>query len=480
MSEKNGDLKRSLKARHLNMIALGGAIGTGIFLAMGDTIQQVGPGGAFLAYALIGVMVYFIMTSLGELATFIPISGSFGTYATKFIDPALGFALGWNYWYNWAVTIATEMVAGSLVMHFWFPNVKPVYWSMLFLGIIVLLNIVSARAYGEAEFWFSLVKVVTVIIFLAVGVLTILGIFDGNFIGLKNFTADGGPFIGNGFSFFSVFLVAGFAFQGTELVGVAAGESDNPGKTIPKAINQVFWRILIFYLGTILVIGAIIPAAQAGVSTSVFTLVFEKAGLAAAAAVMNAVILTAVLSAGNSGMYASSRMLYSMAKEGMAPKVFGKVTKRGVPLNAIILTTIVASLCFLTGVFAQNTVYIWLVDASGLAGFIAWLGISLCHYRFRKAYVAQGYDVKKLKYRAKLFPIGPIIALTMCGLIVIFQGFGDSTWQTLVAAYIGIPLFLAFYIGYKIKYKTKILKLHEVDLAFSETNPDISAYKKDS
>ena len=195
---------------------------------------------------------------------------------------------------------------------------------------------------------------------------------------------------------------------------------------------------------------------------------------------MNAVILTAVLSAGNSGMYASSRMLYSMAKEGMAPKVFGKVTKRGVPLNAIILTTIVASLCFLTGVFAQNTVYIWLVDASGLAGFIAWLGISLCHYRFRKAYVAQGYDVKKLKYRAKLFPIGPIIALTMCGLIVIFQGFGDSTWQTLVAAYIGIPLFLAFYIGYKIKYKTKILKLHEVDLEFSETNPDISAYKKDS
>ena len=423
MSEKNGDLKRSLKARHLNMIALGGAIGTGIFLAMGDTIQQVGPGGAFLAYALIGVMVYFIMTSLGELATFIPISGSFGTYATKFIDPALGFALGWNYWYNWAVTV---------------------------------------------------------IIFLAVGVLTILGIFDGNFIGLKNFTADGGPFIGNGFSFFSVFLVAGFAFQGTELVGVAAGESDNPEKTIPKAINQVFWRILIFYLGTILVIGAIIPAAQAGVSTSVFTLVFEKAGLAAAAAVMNAVILTAVLSAGNSGMYASSRMLYSMAKEGMAPKVFGKVTKRGVPLNAIILTTIVASLCFLTGVFAQNTVYIWLVDASGLAGFIAWLGISLCHYRFRKAYVAQGYDVKKLKYRAKLFPIGPIIALTMCGLIVVFQGFGDSTWQTLVAAYIGIPLFLAFYIGYKIKYKTKILKLHEVDLEFSETNPDISAYKKDS
>ena len=334
MSNENQDLKRGLKARHLNMIALGGSIGTGIFLAMGDTLHQAGPGGALLAYGLIGVMVYFLITSLGEMATYMPISGSFSSYATKFIDPALGFALGWNYWYNWAITIAAEMVAGSLIMKYWFPNVPGFYWSIFFLAIIVGLNFLSAKAYGESEYWFAGIKVVTVIIFLIIGVLMILGVMGSDEIGFHNYFIADGPFHGGIKSVFAIFLVAGFSFQGTELIGVAAGESEQPEKTIPKAIKSIFWRILIFYLGTIIVLGAIIPFTQAGVSESPFTMVFEKAGIAGAASLMNAVILTSVLSAGNSGMYASTRMLHSMAKEGLAPKVFAKTNKRGVPVNA--------------------------------------------------------------------------------------------------------------------------------------------------
>ncbi|MGX4600438.1 amino acid permease [Faecalimicrobium sp. JNUCC 81] len=473
MNEQSQELKRGLKARHLNMIALGGSIGTGIFLAMGNTINQAGPGGALVAYSLVGIMVYFLITSLGEMATFMPISGSFSSYASKFIDPALGFALGWNYWYNWAITIAAEMVAGSLIMKYWFPNISGIYWSLLFLVIIVSLNFLSSKAYGESEYWFAGIKLVTIIIFLIIGTLMILGIMGSSNIGFHNYFISDGPFHGGLKSIFAIFLIAGFSFQGTELIGVAAGESENPEKTIPRAIKSIFWRILIFYLGTIIVLGAIIPFTQAGVSESPFTMVFEKAGIAGAASLMNAVILTSVLSAGNSGMYASTRMLHSMAKEGMAHKIFAKTNKRGVPVNALILTTIVASFCFLTGIFAESTVYVWLVAASGLAGFISWFGIAICHYRFRKVYVHQGNNLKDLKFKAKLYPFAPILSLLMCMIIIIGQGFSyikpdGIDLNGLIASYIGIPLFLGLYIGYKVKFKTKVVPLNEVDLTYTE------------
>ncbi|MCI1945115.1 amino acid permease [Clostridium luticellarii] len=474
-SKSTYKLKRGLKARHLNMIAMGGAIGTGIFLALGATIKQAGPGGALVAYGCIGVMVYFLMTSLGEMATYMPDSGSFGTYATKFVDPALGFALGWNYWYNWAITVAAEMVAGALIMKYWFPNVPAVIWSVCFLALIVGLNLLSAKAYGESEFWFAGIKVLTVIVFLIVGIATIAGIFNGKPVGLKNFTVGEAPFVGGFKSIFLVFLIAGFSFQGTELVGIAAGESEDPGKTIPKAINTIFWRILLFYIGTIFVVGALIPYMNAGVDTSPFTLVFQRAGIAGAASLMNAIILTSVLSAGNSGMYASSRMLYSMAKDKKAPVWLARVNSRGVPVNSLILTTIVASACFLTGLYAETTVYVWLVAASGLAGFVAWLGIALCHYRFRKAYTAQKRDFSKLKYKAKLFPLGPIIALILCIIVILGQGItyfqaSKIDWSGVVSSYIGLPLFAGLWLWYKKRYHTDVVKLEDVDFDSIEKN----------
>ncbi|MGG6448640.1 amino acid permease [Pseudobacillus badius] len=468
-------LKRTLKARHLTMISLGGSIGTGIFLASGGAIHTAGPGGALLAYVAIGLMVYFLMTSLAEMAAYMPVAGSFKVYASKFVDPALGFAIGWNYWYNWAITIAAELAAVVLIMKFWFPDSPSVIWSGLALLIMFGLNYLSVKGFGEAEFWFSLIKVVTVIIFIITGIMMIFGIMGGEAIGFKNFTLQDAPFNGGFLAILGVFMAAGFSFQGTELLGVAAGESEDPEKTIPKAINTVFWRILLFYILAILVIGLILPYTDErllsdSVSVSPFTLVFERAGFAFAASVMNAIILTAVLSAGNSGMYASTRMLWDLARDGQAPKFLARLDKRGVPVNALIFTALVGSLAFLTTFFGDGVVYVWLLNASGMAGFVTWLGIAISHYRFRRAFIAQGGDIHTLPYRAKWFPIGPLLALILCTFIILGQNFpafigGNIDWNGVLVSYIGLPLFLAFWLVYKIKHKTKVIPLEECDLS---------------
>ncbi len=469
-------LKRGLKARHLAMISIGGSIGTGLFLSSGAAINTAGPGGALLAYILVGAMVYFVMTSLGEMAAFMPTSGSFSTYGTKFVDPAFGFAIGWTYWFNWAMTIAAELSASTMIMKFWFPDSPSLLWSASFLAFIFLLNYLSVKGYGEGEYWLSLIKVSAVVIFIVVGILMIFGIMGGEAIGFKNFTVDDAPFSGGAIGVFIVFIAAGFSFQGTEIVGVAAGESENPAKNVPIAIKSVFWRILLFYIFAILVIALIIPYTHPSLQSenvlvSPFTLVFEKAGIAFAASLMNAVILTAVLSAGNSSLYASTRMLYSMAREGQAPKIFGKLNKRGIPVAGMILTCAIGALAFLASFFGDGTVYIWLMNAIGITGFIFWLGISISHYRFRKAFVAQGHSLDLLPYKAKWFPIGTIFAIA-CGLIVIlaqnFQAFlADKVdWGSVVAAYLGIPLFLCLWFGYKLKNKTKFVKPEDVEFEF--------------
>lgn len=473
-----GELRRSLKTRHLTMIAIGGSIGTGLFVASGATVAQAGPGGALLGYALIGLMVYFLMTSLGEMAAYMPVAGSFSTYGARFVEPGFGFALGWNYWYNWAVTIAVELAAAAIVMKYWFPEVPGVVWSGVFLSIMFALNAISVKGFGEGEYWFSLIKVVTVILFIITGVLMIAGIMHGGSrLPLENFTMGEAPFAGGITALIGVAMIAGFSFQGTELIGIAAGESDDPGRNIPRAVRQVFWRILLFYVLAILIIGLLIPYTDPSllksnvtdISVSPFTLVFERAGIAFAAGVMNAVILTAILSAGNSGMYASTRMLYALAREGKAPALFARLTKNGVPLNALYATTSVGALCFLTSIFGDQTVYLWLLNTSGMTGFIAWLGIAICHYRFRRAWVLQGRDSTELPYRSALFPFGPLFAFALCLLIALGQNWQAFTtaridWLSLAATYIGIPLFLLIWFGYRWKRGSRLIALTDIDL----------------
>jgi lysine-specific permease len=458
------------------MIAIGGSIGTGLFVASGATISQAGPGGALLSYMLIGLMVYFLMTSLGELAAFMPVSGSFATYGAHYVDEGFGFALGWNYWYNWAVTIAVDLVAAQLVMSYWLPDVPGIVWSALFLLLMFLLNSISVRGFGEAEYWFAAIKVFTVLAFIATGILMLTGILHGGeHAGLANLTVGDAPFPGGFAAMIGVAMIVGFSFQGTELIGIAAGESEDPARNIPRAVRQIFWRILLFYIFAILIISLLIPYTDpqllrnevGDISVSPFTLVFEKAGLLSAAAVMNAVVLTSVLSAGNSGMYASTRMLFNLACEGKAPRVFARLSVTGVPRYALLATTVVAALCFLSSIFSPTSVYIWLLNTSGMTGFIAWLGIAVSQYRFRRGYVAQGRDLSVLPYRSKFFPFGPVFAFCLCLIITLgqnYQAFLQDTidWNGVVATYIGLPLFLLIWFAYRIVKGSRIVRYDEM------------------
>lgn len=472
----NTKLKRSLKSRHMNMIALGGSIGTGLFVAGGEVVSTAGPGGALVAYGFIGIMVYFLMTSLCEMATYLPVPGSFGTYASRYVDPAFGFALGWNYWFNWAITLAAELVAGALIMKYWFPDIPAIVWSALFLAALFLMNYLSTRSFGESEYFFSSMKVITVFVFLFVGTMLILGI-GGTSPGFENWTRGEAPFVGGFASIMAIFMVAGFSFQGTELIGVAAGESEDPEKNIPKAIHSIFWRILLFYIGAFVVIGFLIPyddpnllnSSVENVAISPFTLVLDRFGFAFAASFINAIILTAVLSAGNSGLYASTRMLYAMAKEGDAPKVFTKLNSRGVPVPALLATAAFGVFAFLTSLIGEGTAYNWLINISGMSGFIAWLGIAIAHYRFRRAFHAQGKSLDAIPFKALFYPFGPIFATVLCLIIIAGQNYTAFTGETIdwygaSVAYIGIPVFLLVYAAYKSKYKTHVIPLKEVNL----------------
>ncbi|MGY0186429.1 amino acid permease [Lactococcus petauri] len=469
-------VKRGLKHRHLTMIALGGTIGTGLFVASGATISQAGPLGALVAYVAIGLMVFFLMTSLGEMASYLPVSGSFASFADRYVDKAFGFAMGWNYWFNSAITVAVEAATVGVIMQFWLPHVPTWIWSTIVIALILLVNLTSAKAYGEAEFWMATIKVIAVIAFIVIGLATIFGVMSYKPDVARNLSAGGNHgFVGGIGGMIAVFMIAGFSFQGTEIVGIAAGESENPEKNVPSAIKQVFWRIIIFYFLSIFVIGALVyykdpsllrAATQSDITVSPFTLVFERAGLAAAASVMNAVILTSVISSANSWLYAASRMLFGMAKEGHAPKIFAKTnTSNGVPIYAILATVAIGLLAFLTSIFGTE-IYFYLVAASGLSGFLACIGIAICHFRFRRAFIKQGHKLSELGYHAKWFPIGPIIALILSIIIVIGQiTTVTMNAQSIITTYLALPLFLILYFSYKIVKKTKLIPLEEVDLS---------------
>lgn len=475
-------LQRKLSARMLNMIAIGGSIGTGIFLASGNAIHMAGPGGTMAAFMLTGIMVYFLMTSLGEMAAFMPTTGSFYVYASKFVDPALGYALGWNYWFNWAITVASEVAAASLIMHFWFPHSSPMIWCTSFIAIVTGFNALSARGFGEVEYWFSFIKISVIITFIIAGTALLFGFTDYKPGGFSNWTIGDAPFHGGWLAVISAFMIAGFAFQGTELIGIAAGESENPHETIPKAVKQVFWRILLFFILSILVITLLIPytspeLAASSVELSPFTLVFKEYGITFAAGLVNAVILVAILSAGNSGMYASTRMLWYLAKKGHVPKIFSRVNKRGVPVFALMATMSVSLLAFLTSRFDNGKVYFWLLSASSLSGFIAWLGIAISHYRFRRAYVKQGRDLSKLPYQAKGYPYAPLIAFGLCVFVIAGQNYraffnGDVDWSGILVSYLSIPIVLALWLGYRIVHNTKFVDLNECSFELDDEEGD--------
>jgi len=489
-TDSHDKLQRAIGPRQLSMIAIGGAIGTGLFLASGGAIAQAGPGGALLAYAVMGLAVFCMMQSLGEMATQLPIPGSFEAYAERFVDPSLGFAFGWNYWFSWSITLAAEFVAGALIVRFWFPDSNPTYWAMGFFAVLMALNLLSVKAYAEAEYWFASIKVTTVVIFVLVGVLMVAGMIgNGPAVGFQNWhladAASGkhAPFVDGLKAILLVFLVAGFSFQGTEGVGLAAAETEDPATNVPKAIHSVFWRILLFYIGSITVIGLLIPfndpnllrSDEGSVAFSPFTIAFQHLpGIGYYAAnVMNFVILSAVLSAGNSSLYVSSRMLYAMSHSGKAPKAFGHLNRRGVPVAAVWATGLVGALAFFASTVGEQKIYQMLYNASGLTGFVIWLGIAICHLRFRRAWVAQGRALSELKFRARFFPYAPLLALGLFVVVIfganasLFQA-DPLSWFDIVTSYAVIPAFFVLYLGHKWRHKTRVVPLAECNLTMDD------------
>ena len=479
MSNKNNNegeaLERGLKVRHINMIAIGGAIGTGLFVGTGGSLSEGGAGGIILAYCLVSVMIYFSMTSLGEMSTYMPVSGAFETYSTRFVSPSFGFAMGLNYWFNWAVTIACELEAATLVLRFWFPHANSLFWSLGFIIFLFLLNWFSVGSFGEAEFWFAGIKVVTIVVFLITGVLLIFGIMGGQASpGFSNWHVGNGAFPHGAWGCISVFLIAGFSFQGTELIGIMSGEAKDPEHAVPKAVKAIFYRILLFYIGSIIVISLLIPYTNPNllnggvenVSVSPFTLVFKRAGIAFAASLMNAVILTSVLSAGNSAIYAGSRTLYAMATEDKIPRAFAKTNKRGVPYVALIFTTVFGVLSFFGSFVGEGQLYLWMVNTIGISGFITWFGIGLDHYRFRRAFILQGHSTSELKYMAKGFPVGPMICMLMCAFVICgqFFAYGDYSIKGFMTAYIGLVLFIVLFVGWRLKHHDHMIPLKDIDL----------------
>jgi len=478
------ELHRGIGTRQLSMIAIGGAIGTGLFFASGSAIAQAGPGGALMAYAIMGLAVYCMMQSLGEMATQLPIPGAFEAYAERFVDPSLAFAVGWNYWFSWSITLAAELVAGGLIVKFWFPHANSAEWAMAFFTLLLVLNLLSVKVYAEAEYWFAGIKVVTVILFLIVGGLMITGMIGGSTTGFQNWTLSDpaagthAPFVGGVGAMLAVFLVAGFAFQGTEGVGLAAAESEDPSKSVPKAIRSVFWRILLFYIGAIFVVGTLISytnpnllnADEGHIAYSPFTMVFQQLPRFSyyAANLMNAVILSSVLSCGNSSMYVASRMLHAMAHSHKAPKLFGVLNRRGVPIAALLATGLVSALAFFSTMVGDKKIYQLLYNASSLSGFLIWLGIAICHLRFRKAWVAQGRSLDDLKFKSKFYPYGPWLSLILFLVVLFGANIGvfqaqELSWFDCITGYLMIPVFVLLYVGHKWVKKTHVVPLADCD-----------------
>ncbi|KAF8810121.1 hypothetical protein BYT27DRAFT_7186985 [Phlegmacium glaucopus] len=450
-------LRRGLSARQVQMIAIAGTIGTGLFLGTGRSLAQGGPASLLICYIIVGFIVYITLLLLGEMATQYPVAGSFNAYTTRFFSPSYGFALAWAYWFKDAVFVASDLTAAQLVLQFWTPW-NPWVISVVFWFLLVGINALHVKGYGELEYWLSSLKITTVIIFIITGVLVNAGVnSEHRYIGGSNWRIPGAPFVGGFGGFARVFVTASFAFAGTEGLGITAGETENPSKNMPRVVKLVFWRVMICYILTTLLIGLNVPwdypnLSNRSVTTSPFTIVFKEVGSNAAASFMNTVILTSVLSAGNHALFSGTRVLYglSVTTPRQAPRILSWTNSYGTPIPALLATSSFSALCFTSSFIGSGQLWEWLQNIVGVTTQIAWLSIGLASWRFRKAWVKQGRPLDELKFRASwTWPWGPpfvYLNFPSC-----FHDFSDSMglavqgWSSFVPKF-SVVDFVSFYI----------------------------------
>lgn len=428
-------LRRNLKNRHIQMIALGGAIGTGLFYGAAGSAQIAGPS-VLLAYAIGGLAIFMIMRALGEMSWHTPVSGAFSYYATKNWGRFPGFFSGWNYWFNYIFVSMAELSVVGIYVNYWFPQIHPGITAVAFLVVITLINLIDVKAYGEFEFWFAIIKVVAIIAMIILGLALIVGLV-GNPTGISNIWSNGG-FMPNGlWGMLSSLVIVMFAFGGVELIGITAGEADEPRKTIPKAINQVVYRILIFYIGALFVIFALVPWNQLDSKTSPFVLIFDKMGIPAAAGILNLVVLTAAVSAYNSGLYSNGRMLYSLALRGDAPKVLGKLNKSGSPAVGVLASSLVTGLAVVLVFLMPDKVFSVLVPVALMAGIFNWSMILITQILFRRRIGAA--EVSKIGFKMPFFPYANYLVLAFLAFVVVVMFTQESSRFT--------PLYGLIWIG---------------------------------
>lgn len=441
ISVENSDqhsLKRHLKARHIRLMALGSTIGVGLFLGSGTAISQAGPA-ILLGYLLSGIIAFIVLRALGEMAVFNPVAGSFAQYAHDYVGPLAGYLVGWGYWFYWVIVGVAEVTAVGIYMGLWFPDVPQWIWAVGSLILMGGLNFIAVRLFGEFEFWFALIKVVAIIAMIGIGFGVIFfGLGNqGVPLGISNLWAHGG-FFPTGMSGFLLSLqMAIFAYVGIEMIGLSAGETENPEKTIPIAIDSLIVRILVFYGGALFVILSIYPWNEVGQVGSPFVAMFEKLGLREAAGIVNFVVVTAALSSCNAGIFSGGRLLYGLSLNAYAPASMKKISRSGVPFVAILTTVSIASIGAFLNYFVPDEAFLLVTSAVTFIGLMVWVAILSTQLMFRKKLSKE--VTTSLQYKSFLWPYGSWVALLLIGFILVLLAIQE---QTRVGVYVGIPILL--------------------------------------
>ncbi|YBV92099.1 amino acid permease [Bacillus sp. PK9-021] len=431
-------LKRGLESRHIQMIALGGTIGVGLFMGSASTIQWTGPS-VLLAYAICGMFIFFIMRAMGEMLYMEPSTGSFATFGHKYIHPLAGYMAAWSNWFQFVIVGMSEIIAVGAYMHYWFPHLPAWVPGIIAMLILGTANLVSVKSFGEFEFWFAMIKIVTIILMIIAGLGLIFFGFGngGDAIGLSNLWAHGGFFAGGWSGFFFALSLVVAAYQGVELIGITAGEAKDPKKTLRNAIQSIIWRILIFYIGAIFVIVTVYPWNELDSLGSPFVSTFAKVGVTAAAGIINFVVITAAMSGCNSGIFSAGRMLYTLGVNGQAPKFFTKISRNGVPIYSTLAVMIGLVIGVVLNYIAPPNVFVYVYSASVLPGMIPWFIILISQIRFRKA---KGAEMDSHPFKMPFAPVTNYVTIAFLLMVLVGMWFNDETRISLIVGIIFLAL----------------------------------------
>lgn len=492
----NSPLQRKLNSRTITMIAIGSSIGNGLFVASGSALNAGSAGGLLVAYGITGSAIYCTMQALGELACEFPVSGGFNLYASRFWEPSVGFAVAYNYFIQFLVLSPLELVSCGIVMKYWNKSINADIWILIFYIIVASINLFGVRFYGETEFVFSSIKVIAVIGFIILSVILAAGGGpDGQSVGTK-YWHDPPPFATGFKGVASVFVTAAFSYGGTELVGLAAAEAQNIRTTIPRAIKQVFWRILMFYMVSLTLICFLVPsnsdkllgASSVDVTASPFVIAIENSGVKGLPHVMNAVVLISCISVASTSVYATSRTLNSLSEQGLCWKFCSYVDRAGRPIVGIIITNVFSCIAFIAASGKEGVVFDWLLSISALSSIASWLTINYCHIRFRRALKVQGRSLKDLAFTSRSGVLGSWYALLVNVLVLIAQFWialfptgGKPSANNFFLSYLGGVVLLLFYFGHKIWKKNWIfqIKAKDIDIDTGRRETDMEALRQE-